>query len=183
MLESFRNPFLLGINDSIRLSLNERRNSNWHKDLVLNDNIVPNYSKNDNNNLLNLPKFQINNGNVKYQNRLADIFEDSKEEEIYNVSGLNNIYNTEEAVSIKIESKDSKAELDDNNKFICNLNERNNPLYKSSSFKKVEKNAINEIFAESKNVLNQSYKIKKSIKSKDIRKSANFNQKNSFNEE
>ena len=65
MLESFRNPFLLGINDSIRLSLNERRNSNWHKDLVLNDNIVPNYSKNDNNNLLNLPKFQINNGNVK----------------------------------------------------------------------------------------------------------------------
>ena len=173
MLSSLRNPFLFGINDTIRISLNEAENTHINKeikDIISSNNITQSIKIND----INNPKFQINTNQ-----KLEDIFEESKEEDACGVTKLNDLFSENETV--KMESKDSRAELDSENIYGFN-NKRNNPLFKSSI---LEKNdiAIN-IFNNSS--LNQSYKIKKKEKDSNnnsIRKSYSFFQKKSFNEE
>ena len=177
MLETYKNPFLFGINDSIRLSLNLNFNKNPNCDMnddKYTNSVNPNLDKNENN-ILNKSKTS-----VKFLNkRLDKIKEESCEQDPYNnYSGIMNVMNmTENDLVGKIESKDSHCELD--NKYY-NLYISNNPLYKSLSLKKSEKSSFNDLFNIGLN--NQTKNESKEGSDYDLTKSAIFKKKNSFNE-
>ena len=178
MLETYKNPFLFGINDSIRLSLNLNFNINHNRKYdINNDNVNYRNSANPNlnrkeNNILNKSKT-----NAKFfKKRLDEINEESNE--YNNYTGIMNVMNMSESDLVdKIESKDSHCELD--NKYY-NLYISNNPLYKSLSLKKSEKDSFNDLFNIGLN--NQMNKESKQGSDIDLTKSAIFKKRNSFNE-
>ena len=181
MLESYKNPFLFAINESIRLSLREEDNLHFIKDIFSDSKLSQSINKNEINNNNKYPKFQIDNNNIK---KLDEIFEESKEEDLYNISILNNLDNlTDNNEFAKIESKESRDESENKN-FIAS-NNRNNQLYNSLSFKTNEKSSINDFDSIDKH-LNKSLKFKKEdVKGKnyiDLTKSAKFKPKKSLNE-
>ena len=173
MLESYKNPFLFGINDSIRFSLNIKESQNLHRNI---DNNKTN--TNIDNNKTNSINPLLNDYNKLSRNdKLDKIYEESMEQDIYNnYSGLMN----ENDLNNKIESKDSKFDLNYNN--IYNIDDRsNNNLYKSSSLKKSEKSSFNDKFNISP--INQMKKESREEGNHiDLTKSAILKKENSFNE-
>ena len=173
MLESYKNPFLFGINDSIRFSLNIKESHNLQRNI---DNNKTN--TNIDNNKTNSINPLLNDNNKLYRNdKLYKIYEESMEQDIYNnYSGLMN----ENDLNNKIESKDSKFDLNYNN--IYNIDNRsNNNLYKSSSFKKSEKSSFNDKFNISP--INQMKKESREEGNHiDLTKSAILKKEKSFNE-
>ena len=173
MLESYKNPFLFGINDSIRFSLNIKESHNLHRNI---DNNKTN--TNIDNNKTNSINPLLNDNNKLYRNdKLYQIYEESMEQDIYNnYSGLMN----ENDLNNKIESKDSKFDLNYNN--IYNIDNRsNNNLYKSLSFKKSEKSSFNDKFNISP--INQMKKESREEGNHiDLTKSAILKKEKSFNE-
>ena len=178
MLESYKNPFLFAINECIPLNLQEEENLHFTNDIFPDNKFSQSINKNDINNYNNkYPKFQIEN-NI---NKLDEIFEESKEEDLYNISILNNLDNiTEDNISITKESKDSRAELENKNYIVSN--NINNQFYKRLSFKNGGKGSINDLTDKNSN---QRVKFKKDAKEKnhiDLTKSAKFKPKKSLNE-
>ena len=160
---SLQNPFLLGINDSIFQNVSEEENehvSKEIKELLSNENMCQSVKIKD----IKNSKFQVSK-NEKNNKSLEDINEDSKEEDVYNLTRLNEIQ-TEE--SIQIECQSSRGELE--NKKCYTLNNAKNPIFLNSNFKKDDNNMINCL---SRNINNNI----------DLRKSANFLPKKSFNDE
>ena len=76
ILELYRNPFLIGIKESIRFSLNIPEHLN-EKSVSINNNNRETFSGNNQNNF----KFQNSFGNEKNLHKLDNIFEMSKEDE------------------------------------------------------------------------------------------------------
>ena len=160
---SLQNPFLLGINDSIFLNVNEDENVQVPKEikeLISNENMCQSVKIKE----INNTKFQINT-NEKNNKSLEDINEESKEEDVFNITGLNQIQTDE---SFQIECQSSRGELE--NKKCYTLNNVKNPIFLDSNFKKDDNNMINCLL---RNINNNI----------DLRKSANILPKKSFNEE
>ena len=159
---SLQNPFLLGINDSIFLNVGEDENVHVPKEikeLISNENMCQSVKIKE----IKNTKFQINK-NEKNNKSLEDINEESKEEDVYNIIGLNEIQ-TEE--SVQIECQSSRGELE--NKQCYTLNNVKNPIFLDSNFKKDDNNMINCSLRNNNNI--------------GLRKSANYLPKKSFNDE
>ena len=163
MRESYRNPALIGIiNESIRFSVNIFENLN-ERNNISNNNMRKTINKNLN---------SIANENNR---PLANIFENSKEEDEnynYNTAILNSITQNNSInnidINVDIESKDSKYELYN----------KNNQLHKSLNNPTISKNSKINDSSRNKN-LHQSYKIEKSDIN-DLTKSANLGSKQSI---
>ena len=163
MRKSYRNPALIGIiNESIRFSVNIFENLN-ERNNISNNNMRKTINKNLN---------SIANENNR---PLANIFENSKEEDEnynYNTAILNSITQNNSInnidINVDIESKDSKYELYN----------KNNQLHKSLNNPTISKNSKINDSSRNKN-LHQSYKIEKSDIN-DLTKSANLGSKQSI---
>ena len=150
MLCSYNNPFLFGINDSIRASINAQEN------LAI-------CANNNNNNVNN-----INNNTTNI------IVEESKEEDLYNNSGLINLDKIKEIKTIRSETIDSQIDLEE--KKIYKEFSKKNKLYKTISYKKQKKNSIKDL-SSTNDYLNEIIKEPKEANFENPSKSVMLNNK------
>ena len=178
ILCSYKNPILFGINDSIRLSIKDPVNFTLFSNNISNSNDNNNNVNMNKSDINKIPKYMINESIEKCPNKNNIIYEESKEEDIYNnISGINDFNKIKEAESIiKLESQEIHLELPAVN--INNSNSRNNQLYKSLNF---QNGSFNEYSSTSK-IVNEMEQLPMERRTMDLNKSANFKKKKALNE-